>query len=133
MGQVIALDTYREEKRQGDRPTRPKRKPTLTGEDVWGRNYAELDSVVFGVLKVREILDFHDCLAEDTDRLFLEVLDAAYYRPRGSSGRLRDAVYPLKDSIAQMVDEDNHKQLKTALIVLDLIEKSPPYKETPEG
>jgi hypothetical protein len=131
MGQVITLGAYRDERRFAGRPGAPREKPSLSGEEVWGRNYAELESVVFGLLKVREILEFHGCLAEDTDQRLIEVLDAAFHRPPGRPGRLPETVHPLKDCIAQSVDAENHKQFKTALIVLDLIEKSPQYKETP--
>jgi hypothetical protein len=139
MAQVIALDEYRNRRKELTRPVEePPERPVFRADDVWGRNYTELEAIVFGLLKVREALRYYTLYDRDMEELFLGVLDAAYHLGRQREGeepeqddgliRLKAAVLPLKEYILENMTEDAVKPMKTALIILDLIEKSPLYR-----
>lgn len=129
MATVIALDDYRRSRAALSLlPPEPPARPHFRADDVWGRNYTELDSVVYGLLTVRDALRYYTDFDEELESCFLEVLDAAYHLEDKGYDRLRSAVLPLKEYILDCMDEDVAKPLKTALIILDLIEKSPLYR-----
>ena len=129
MSNVIALDEYRRKQRELTRPpAEPPRRPQFRSGDVWGRNYTELESVVFGLLKVRETLRYYTEYESELEELLLDVLDAAYRIEETGFPRLKAAILPLKEYILDNLGEEALQPMKTSLIILDLIEKSPLYR-----
>ncbi|SKA85944.1 hypothetical protein SAMN02745704_01935 [Paucidesulfovibrio gracilis DSM 16080] len=127
MGQVIALKEYRGRRLPDPEPVSIQR-PRFTAGDVWGRDYTEEEAILYGVFKVRDALLYYTEYDPGLDRLLLDVLEAAYRLEELGQGHLRRCVTPLKEHILDHMDETNVKHMKTALILLDLIEKSPTYK-----
>ena len=128
MAQVIALDEFRRARERRMLDLSPPEKPEFKAGDVWGRDYTEIEAIVYGVLTARQALRYYTSYDDMMESLFLEVLEAAYAVEETGLDRLREAIAPLKDYILEELTEQNMKHLKTALIILDLIEKSPTYK-----
>lgn len=128
MAQVIALDEFRRAQSRRMHDPAPPERPQFTAGDVWGRDYNDIEAIVYGVLTARQALRYYTQYNELLEGLFLEVMEAAYAIEDTGHIRLQDAVAPIKDYILEHLREDNMKHLKTALIILDLIEKSPSYK-----
>lgn len=128
MAQVIALDEFRRAKESLKQDMAPPERPRFTAGDVWGRDYTNVEAVVYGVLTARQALRYYTSYDEHLESLFLEILEAAYQIEETGARRLREAIFPIKDYIIDHLSEENMKHLKTALIILDLIEKSPSYK-----
>lgn len=129
MATVIALDEYRRKQRRLTRPpVEPPKRPHFRSGDVWGRNYTELESVVFGLLKVRETLRYYTEYQGDIEEMLVDVLDAAYHIEETGFPRLKAAILPLKEYILNNLGEEALQPMKTSLIILDLIEKSPLYR-----
>ena len=126
MGSVVALEDFRqsiEETRRG--PIRPPR-PKISGGEIWGRNYNEVEAIVFGLLKVRAIVAHH--MGEHNqmfDHFCMDSLEAAYEIKTAGPARLKRAIKPLKEWILDEMTEDNKRDMSWALVILDLIEKSP--------
>lgn len=129
MATVIALDEFRRKRRELTRPpAEPPTRPHFSSGDVWGRNYTEIESVVFGLLKVRETLRYYTAYQEDLEEMLLDVLDAAFHIEECGFPRLKAAILPLKEYILDNLGEEALQPMKTSLIILDLIEKSPLYR-----
>ncbi len=128
MAQVIALEEFRRAQARKLHDTSPPQRPDFTAGDVWGRDYTDIEAVVYGVLQARQTLRYYTEYDQELETLFLEMLEAAYLVEETGTKRLREAVAPIKNYILDQLREYNMKHLKTALIILDLIEKSPSYK-----
>ncbi len=129
MSNVIALDDFRRKRHQLTRPpAEPPKRPHFRSGDVWGRNYTELESVVFGLLKVRETLRYYTEYRSDLEEMLLDVLDTVYNIEEAGIQRLKATILPLKEFILDNLGEEALQPMKTSLIILDLIEKSPLYR-----
>lgn len=126
MGSVVALDQFRQTHKKGAvKPSRPPR-PSIVGGEIWGRNYTEIEAVVFGLLKVRAILAHHmGGFDQAFDALSMEGLNAAYTIEENGPAALKASLKPLKEWILDEMTEDNKRDLSWSLVILDLIEKSP--------
>jgi len=130
MGTVIALDQYRMSKDPGkELRTLLTPPPRINDGQIFSRDYSKLDGIVFAVLKIREILRYHVQTNEEWQYLALQVLDAAYHFDAGQRALLREATGSLKDYILEEMDQDNGKDMTAALLLLDLIEKAPRFRE----
>lgn len=124
MGSVVALEEFRQTLGRREREALPR--PVIRGGEIWGRDYREVEAVVFGLLKVREIGRYHSGGdAPELDTLCVEALDAAYRVGDLGTARLKAAVKPLKEWLLDAMTEDNKRDLSWALVLTDLIEKSP--------
>jgi len=82
--------------------------------------------VVFGLLKVRDIVAHHAGTRDMAfDQLCLDGLDAAYRAADIGKPELKEAIKPLKEALLDMLTEDNKRDISWALVLCDLIEKSP--------
>lgn len=128
MGTVVALDQFRKQKMQTDFIAPPAR-PDVLGSEIWGTDYSSVEGIVFGLLKVREIASFyfgaHD---QEFDHMLINALDKAYHYELNGHEALKAAIRPIKDSVADMIDDNNRKPMSLALVILDLMEKSPARK-----
>lgn len=126
MGSVVALDEYRDSTRQSrSRPSRPPR-PDVVGAEIWGRDYRDIEAVVYGLLKVRAIVAHH---TGEFDPLFdfhcMGGLKAAYEYEDTGADVLRNAIAFMKEWILDAMTDENRRDMSWALVLLDLIEKSP--------
>lgn len=126
MGSVVAMDAFRQSmsnKNQG--PAKPPR-PVISGGEIWGRDYNEIEAVVFGLLKVRGMIAHHMGGFDHVfDTLCLDALEAAYAIDEHGPAQLKQDIKPLKEWILDEMTEDNKRDLSWTLVILDLIEKSP--------
>lgn len=129
MGTVVALEAFRQSiQKERAAPVRPPR-PEISGGAVWGRDYTEVEAVVFGLLKVRAMLAHHMGEHDRSfDHLCLNSLEAAYRIGEFGPARLKESIKPLKEWILEEITEDNKRDLSWTLVILDLIEKSPTKK-----
>lgn len=129
MGTVIALDEYRKD-RGAEHELRSMLypKPVINDSQIFARDYSKLDGIVFAVLKIREILRYH-AENEEWQYLVLQILDAAYYFNAEQSALLREATGSLKDYVLGEMNTHNGKDMTAALLLLDLIEKAPKFRE----
>ncbi|MBG0790361.1 MAG: hypothetical protein H0S80_07690 [Desulfovibrionaceae bacterium] len=126
MGSIVALNEFRRTLGARDkRPAGPAR-PAIRGSEIWGRDYTQLEAVVFGLLKVRDIAAHHAGRRDAPfDQLCLDALDAAYRATDVGKSGLKAAIKPLKEALLDMMTEDNKRDVSWALVLCDLIEKSP--------
>ena len=61
MAQILFFDAHRRDKeRQRAGPTGlPPRRPCCSDRELWTRDYREPDNILYAVLKIKEILDYH--------------------------------------------------------------------------
>ncbi|MDD3312561.1 hypothetical protein [Pseudodesulfovibrio sp.] len=125
MGSVVALDAFRKNL-EADRAKASPPRPEVSGAAVWGRDYREVEAIVYGLLQARGLVAHHEG-AHDAgfDHLCMNALDAAYRVADLGPPHLKQAVAPLKRWILDAITEDNKRDLSWALVLLDLIEKSP--------
>jgi len=126
MGSIVALDQFRQEREQEARRSERPERPAIVGAEIWGRDYTDIEAIVFGLLKVRTILAHH---MGGHDRVFdalcMVSLEAAYGIGTVGPAKLKEAIKPLKEWILDEMTEDNKRDLSWSLVILDLIEKSP--------
>lgn len=126
MGSVVALDQFRQDRKEGTGKPAPPARPAIVGAEIWGRDYREIEAIVFGLLKVRGILAHHMGGHDQVfDALCMSCLDAAYEIEKSGSAKLKESIKPLKEWILDEMTEDNKRDLSWSLVILDLIEKSP--------
>lgn len=128
MGTVVALDHFRHLREECvDAPGfRTPKRPRIVGSQIWGADYTSADGIVFGLLKVREIASYYfGTYDEEFDQLLMEALEKAYYHDLLGHEKLVRAIAPLKEILAEMINDDNRKPLSIGLVVLDLMEKAP--------
>ena len=126
MGNVVALEDFRQSLRAGKRERNKVPRPEISGAEVWGRDYREVESVVYGLVQARGLVAHH-VGGHDSgfDHLCMDALEAAYRLKDTGQARLNAAIRPLKEWILDAITEDNKRDLSWALVLLDLIEKSP--------
>lgn len=126
MGSIVALDAFRASvEKTRNAPQGPPR-PEISGAEIWTRDYREVEAVVFGLLTVRNLVAHHLAGYDpDFDALCMDGLDAAYSEKATGPERLKAALKPLKDWLLDAMTEDNKRDMSWALVIVDLIEKSP--------
>jgi len=126
MGSVVALEEFRQTlgKREPRIPVR--KQPKIRGGEIWGRDYTEVEAIVFGLLLIRDIVAYHQGdLNIEFDQLCLNGLEAAYKVNDLGPAKLKEAIKPIKEWVLDDMTEDNKRDMSWALVVADLIEKSP--------
>jgi hypothetical protein len=135
MAKVIAMDDYLNDKLMEQMlPAPPENgEPFVNDRQIWSKDYSKLENVVFGVLKIREVLNYYLYYEDVWPYLLLNLLDAAAGASPEDQGELREAAAHLRNYIIQAVDAVNRKNMYAALFVLDLIEKTPGFKRLVQG
>jgi len=106
----------------------PDGEPYINDSQVWSKDYSKLENVVFGLLKIREVLNYYLYYEDVWAYLLLNLLDAAAMSTPEDHTELHEAVAHLRNYIVQAVDATNRKNMFAALLILDLIEKAPGFK-----
>ena len=126
MGNVVALEEFRQSLRVGKQERNRVPRPEISGTEVWGRDYREVEAVVYGLVQARGLVAHHVGGHDPGfDHLCMDALEAAYRLKDTGQARLVAAVHALKEHILDAITEDNKRDLSWALVLLDLIEKSP--------
>ncbi|BDQ37815.1 hypothetical protein SYK_21750 [Pseudodesulfovibrio nedwellii] len=126
MGSVVALEEFRQtlDKRASRVPVREH--PEIRGGEIWGRDYTEVEAIVFGLLLIRDIVAYHQGgLNTEFDHLCVNGLEAAYKVNDFGPAKLKKTIKPIKEWVLDDMTEDNKRDMSWALVVADLIEKSP--------
>ncbi|BCS88885.1 hypothetical protein [Pseudodesulfovibrio sediminis] len=126
MGSVVALEEFRQtiEKKALVPPVQ--KRPEIRGGEIWGRNYTDIEAIVFGLLKIRDIVAYHVGQQDQAfDQLCMDGLEAAYLINERGPARLKESLKPIKEWILDEMTEDNKRDMSWALVITDLIEKSP--------
>ncbi len=126
MAQVIDLAQFRKEKMLAEAGVEEASPPVVADADIWGRDWSNFDNVMFGLLKVRELLEYHLPYDEAWKHYLLRVLDASYQARHAGQGKMDTALQELKAYVHQETDPINRKAMSIIKLLLDLIEKSSP-------
>jgi hypothetical protein len=102
--------------------------PYINDSQVWSKDYSKLENVVFGTLKIREVLNYYLYYEDVWAYLILNLLDAAANATPEDHGELSEAAAHLRNYMLQAVDRTNRKNMYAAMLILDLIEKAPGFK-----
>lgn len=128
MGKVISLDEYR--------PSLPphylnpgSESPSIFSDaEILDKDYARFPDLVFGILKIREILDQHLHYSEEWKHYVLCLLDQAYYLDkRGGNDNLAQldqlvqTVEQLKGYLLEEMTPLNQKDFSKVLLLLGLM------------
>ncbi|WP_027185920.1 hypothetical protein [Desulfovibrio inopinatus] len=132
MATVISIDAFRQKTNpmQPGAPPDQAERPVLHDKDFWSRDYSKLEHIVFGVLKISELLSYYVPYDDSWHFSMLCLLDAAYRRALGEETALADVSHSLKGYILDAMTAENKRDLSGALLILDLVEKSPSEKES---
>lgn len=125
MGNVIMLEDYRAQKALQEREQPPPMQRPSVGDDaIWSRDYSSFEDVVFGIITIRQVLDYHLHYSEEWKFYLLSILDNAYRVSQGQKpGRLQETVELLKAFVAEEMNVLNRKDMSIVLLLLDLISK----------
>ncbi|MEW5774667.1 MAG: hypothetical protein AB1916_14210 [Thermodesulfobacteriota bacterium] len=130
MAQVAYIEDYRARKRaQAAAEPRAPKPPHIHDGEIMSRDYTRIGDVAFGILKIREILAYHLYLDDAWPRLTLDLLHEAFLQRKDNQPQLHEAAQNLKDHIMSEMTPETHQNLSTALLIADLIEKAPLYKQ----
>jgi len=125
MGKIIALDEYRARSGMQEREQPPPLHRPRVGDDaIWTKDYSDFNDVVFGIITIRQILDYHLHYSEEWKYYLLSILDHAHGVSQGRSPeRLLDTAELLKGFVAEEMNVLNRKDMSIVLLLLDLIAK----------
>jgi hypothetical protein len=109
-------------------PASEEGEPYINDSQVWSKDYSKLESVVFGVLKIREVLNYYLYYEDVWAYLLLNLLDAAAHATPEDHSELSEAAAHVRNYMVQAVDASNRKNMQAAMLILDLIEKAPGFR-----
>ncbi len=131
MGTVHALSEYRDIG-QEELPIQSVlyAPPVIKDSEIFARDFTKLESVVFAVLKIREILRYHVRTNEEWQFHVLGLLDAAYNYSPDKPELLTETAQSLKGYVLEEINTENNRDMTKALLLCDLIQKSPARKRS---
>ena len=132
MAQILSFDAHRQEKerqRAGPDGVTPRR-PRLSDRELWTRDYREIDNIMYAILKIKEILDYHLYYDDVWPYLLLSFMEAVHNLNQGGEADLPGTGASLKDYVLSAMGQDTRRDLSMVLLLIDLMEKSPNYRGT---
>jgi len=102
--------------------------PYINDSQVWSKDYSKPENVVFGILKIREVLNYYLYYEDVWAYLLLNLLDAAAHSSAEDHVELAEAAAQLRNYMLQAVDAGNRRNMYAAMLILDLIEKAPGFR-----
>lgn len=102
--------------------------PLFSDAEIWARDYSLVDSVVFGVCAVAEILSRHLGRDGRWPVLLLDLLKDSARQPEDGPHPLSTSARELKDLIVSSLSRKNSQDFSAALLIVDLIEYTPKYR-----
>lgn len=132
MAQILSFDAYRQDKERlrAGPPVRNPRRPRLNDRELWTRDYREADNIIFAILKIKEILDFHLYYDDVWPFLLLAFMEAVHNHNQGRDDDLPGTGASLKDYVLSAMSQDTKRDLSMVLLLIELLEKSPDYRGT---
>jgi len=107
-------------------------RPCIVKQDIWRRDFSTLDGIIYGLLKIREILGFQLHYYEEWKHYLLQMLDVAYNTAGRERARLLgDVVADFKHFLIQETTPENKEDMALVVLVLELIEKSSALRQDP--
>jgi hypothetical protein len=130
MSKVISLREYVRDKvtLMPVAPEADAGEPFINDSQVWSKDYSKPENVIFGVLKIREVLNYYLYYEDVWAYLLLNLLDAAAHTTPEDHMELSEAAAHLRNYMVQAVDAGNRKNMFAAMLILDLIEKAPGFR-----
>lgn len=126
MGSVVALESFKAALGKKESKSPARKAPKIVGIDIWGRDYTQVEAIVFALLKVRDIVFYHAGEQDmEFDHFCINALDAGYHIDDKGPAKLKASIKPIKEWILDSMTEDNKRDMSWALVLLDLVEKSP--------
>lgn len=132
MAQILSFDAYRQDKERlrAGPPVRNPRRPRLNDRDLWARDYREAENIIFAILKIKEILDYHLYYDDVWPFLLLSFMEAVHNLNQGREDDLPGTGASLKDYVLSAMSQDTKRDLSMVLLLIELLEKSPNYRGT---
>ncbi|MGE4536881.1 MAG: hypothetical protein AB7D37_07370 [Desulfovibrio sp.] len=132
MAQIVYIDDHRRAREpvRGMATNLSHGRPQLSDRDLWTRDYRESDNIMYAILKIKEILDYHLYYDDVWPYLLLSFLEAVHNTKQGEDKALPGTGASLKDYVLSAVTPQNKRDLSMVLLLTDLIEKSPHYRGT---
>ena len=127
MGSVISMNAFRESKDLHLHNLSPgaRGRPRVSDKDLFSRDYTEFENILFGLFKVREILDYHLHYSEEWKYHLLCILDGVYRtHVEGKEHPISGDVAEIKRYVAEDLSEANKRDLSLALLLLDIIDRN---------
>jgi hypothetical protein len=129
MGRVITLDFLRRGPAAKNRNPQPvQAEPLFSDAEIWARDYAAADGVVFGVCALAAILSRHLGREGQWPPLLVGLLEAAHRPLEPDAEALSRAARNLKDLLLSETSRENAQDFSAALLIADLIEYTPRYR-----
>lgn len=133
MGRVITSSFERRTDaargRQGETDAPVRSSPLFSDVEIWARDYSLADGVVFGVCAVAQILSRHLGRDGRWPALLLDLLEAAGRHREDGPVPLSRSARDLKDVILGALGRENSRDFSAALLIVDLIEYTPKYRQ----
>ncbi len=135
MAQILELGEYRESKRRERERAGPlkRMRPKISDKEIWTKDYATMDGVVFGASLIREILDYYCPYDQEWPYLVLALVDAAYKLEIWGVKEVETAAAALKAFTLSRMTASNKRDMTAALLLADLIEKTPQYRRSQQN
>jgi hypothetical protein len=132
MARILSFDAYRQDKERlrAGPPVRNTRPPHLSDRELWTRDYRETDNIIFAILKIKEILDYHLYYDDVWPFLLLSFMEAVHNRNQGKAADLTGTGASIKDYVLSAMSQDNKRDMSMVLLLIELLEKSPGYRGT---
>lgn len=132
MARILQLDSLRrpEAQRLGMATNLSPCRPHLSDRDLWTRDYRQTNNIIFAILKIKEILDYHLYYDDVWPYLLLSFMEAVHNAQQGDEQELPGTGASLKDYVLSAVTPENKREMSMVLLLIDLIEKSPTYRGT---
>jgi len=108
-------------------------RPKISDKEIWTKDYAKADGVVFAASLIREILDYYCPYDQDWPYLTLALVDAAYKLEIWGVKEVESAAAALKSFTLSRMNADNKRDMTAVLLLADLIEKTPHYRRSQQN
>ncbi|UIJ37611.1 hypothetical protein LWC08_13040 [Desulfobaculum bizertense] len=130
MSGIVALAEFRkkkEAKRVASRVSHKHTRPTLSDGQIFSKDYTTTEGVLFGVLKIREVLQYYVSDTDEWNHELMDVLESTskYTQDQEYEAELTERCQTLKGYILGAMNEDNAEDMTLGLLITDLIQKSP--------
>jgi hypothetical protein len=132
MAQILSFDAYRQDKarQRAGPPGGNPRRPSLSDRELWTRDYREADNIMFAILKIKEILDYHLYYDDVWPYLLLSFMEAVHNLNQGKADDLPGTGASLKDYVLSAMSQESKRDFAMVLLLIELMEKSPNYRGT---